>query len=147
MVLGVMLGACLSVAIPACADDDPVAEKEESSEEMGSSNGQGSSNDEGKQCTCGYRQLASHVYYDEEGKVSNKGRYDYDDQGRQIKSYQEAYSTTNTGVHYLSSTTTITYTYLTNGNQTSVSRFVSYNEHGQQTSVRETRGEMVYYGK
>ena len=61
MVLGIVLGACLSVAIPACADDEPVAKKEQGSDDFGSSNGQNSSNDGGWECNCGTRRVASYI--------------------------------------------------------------------------------------
>lgn len=146
MVLGVVLGACLSVAIPACADDEPVAKKEQGSDDFGSSNGQNSSNDGGWECNCGTRRVSSSIRYAGDGKVSYKALNDYDDQGRVIKAYIESYLS-NTNVYYLLYTNTITYTYPTNNKRVSVDQIIQYNEYGKQTSISTTRTEEVFYDK
>lgn len=134
-----MLGAFMSVAIQACADDDQTVIEEPNSSNNGgdneenneSSSNNSSAGNETPRCNCAWsaQRMTSVTYYDEKGEISSKTTCSYDSHGRVAKTETLSYLYNNTGQRFLAMVNSTTYTYSGN-TQIGIQKIISYNENG-----------------
>lgn len=154
VVAAFMIGAFMSVAIQACADDDQTETQGPNSSNNGNNGGnenESSSDDDNAEnqmphCNCSWaaQRMASITNYDENGIIFSKITYSYDSHGRVAKSETLSYSYNNSGQRFLNSVDIITYTY-SGKIQIGIHKYTSYNENGGIQSSYTMKTEYCLY--
>lgn len=146
-----VMGVLLSVTINACGGD---TERVEPGGTQNPSGGNGEGNEGGDTGEDGRKisnweiyKLSASEDYDENGQVTRRYEYKYNDKGWEIQRTYTFYNTSpTTGKRYLFSQTIYTYAYSSAGDyRTTNSTMTYYNEDGSvQSTTRSTGKEYVY---